>query len=72
MAKLETILSHDILCDTKDRSDHDHQTCTIEHEEVTLPWNNQLFRTDARYCVQAIVEDSSNDDEGTVGEHLDT
>lgn len=70
MQKQEAILSHSIFRNPENGSNHDHQTSSIENQEVTLPWDVQLAGAKARRGTEAAVEDTSNDDEETEEEDL--
>lgn len=72
VGKQETTLPHHILRNTEHGSDHDHQTGTIEHEKIALPWDCQLLRACTGHDAEAVVEDSRDDYEETEEEDLDT
>ena len=67
-----SILTHNILDNTKHGTNHDQQADTVKDEEETLPWDFELFGSQGGHGADAVVEDSSDDDEESEEEDLNT
>jgi hypothetical protein len=65
------ILTHNILNDSEDGSDHDHEAGAVEDIEVALPRDGELLGTQGRHGAEAIVEYSGDKDKETEKENLD-
>lgn len=58
-----SVLTHDVLDNSKDRSDHNESTRAVQNHKELVPWRHQLPACIRGLAVDATVEDKSDDHE---------